>query len=112
MVSPSDGQKFAAFVPVRKDTGEIISAVQAIASDTGIQLKRLQSSEAKSEEGQEHILSLTMDLAGSYGSLRQFLGSLEQEVRLLNVERIEASVDAANPSQLQFTVTANAYYIR
>jgi len=108
-----DGQKFAALVPVRKDAAEIVSAMQAIATDSGVQLGEIRAADAKAAGSEQYkTLSLTIELLGSYSSMRQFLTSLEQYVRLLNVDTIEASVDTSNESQLRFTIRADAYFIK
>jgi len=112
-LAQEDGKKFAALVPVRKDSAEIVSAVHAIAGDSGVQLGELRTTETKAAGAEQYkTLSLTMDVAGSYASMRQFLASLEQYVRLLNVDTIEASVDASNEAQLRFTIRADAYFIK
>lgn len=108
-----DGQKFAALVPVRKDQAEIISAMQDIATSTGITLNEVRvGEESAKQSAQFKTLSLNLDLGGSYQSLRMFLTDLEQYVRLLNVDSIEVSEDARAAGRLKFAIKANAYFLK
>lgn len=112
-LTDEDGQKFAALVPIKKDSAEIVSAMHTIAGDSGVQLGEIRATDAKAASGEQYnTLSLTIEVLGSYTSMRQFLTSLEQYVRLLNVDTIEASVDTSNESQLRFTIRADAYFIK
>lgn len=112
-LSSQDGLKFAALVPVKKDQAEILSALQDIAASSGVTLGELRVSDATGKEaGQFKTLSLTMDLTGSYRSLRTFLGDVEQYVRLLNVQTIQATTDPRSPGQLKFTVKADTYFLK
>lgn len=111
-LSQQDGQKFSALVPVRKNQAELLSALQEVATGSGATLGELRVSEAAGKEAQFKTMGLTMDLTGSYRSLRTFLTGMEQYVRLLNVDSIQASVDPRNPSQLKFSIKANAYFLK
>jgi Tfp pilus assembly protein PilO len=112
-LSAADGQKFAAFVPVRKDTAEIISALQAIATESGAQLGEVHTTETRTKEGEQYkTISLIIQLRGAYPNMRQFLDRLEQYVRLLNVQTIEVSPDAGGSGGLLFKISADAYFIQ
>lgn len=112
-LSETDGKKFAELVPVHKDTAEIISAIQDMAGGSGVTLSEIRMSEtAGSATAQFKTLSMNLQLAGSYRSLRTFLTSLEQYVRLLNVDTIEATADTRTPGQLKFAIRADAYFLK
>lgn len=112
-LTQQDGQKFSALVPVRKNQAELLSALGEIATSSGATLGELRVSETVAKESaQFKTMGLTMDLTGSYRSLRTFLTGLEQYVRLLNVDSIQASVDPRTPGQLKFSIKANAYFLK
>jgi Tfp pilus assembly protein PilO len=105
------GRTLAAFVPVKKDTAEIISAIGDIAVQSGVVLEGLSVGEQKSgQQGSYRTLSLTMKLSGSYSSLRAFLGNVEAYVRLLNVMSLK--VGTQQSGALSFEVNANAYFLK
>jgi Tfp pilus assembly protein PilO len=109
----ADGTKFAAFVPVRKDAAEIVSALQDIATESGAQLGEVRTTEARTKVGEQYkTLTLTIDLEGSYPAMRGFLERMEQYVRLLNVQSIEVAPDTQNSGALRFSITADAHFIQ
>jgi Tfp pilus assembly protein PilO len=112
VLAGSSGLAFAELVPVRKDVAELVSAIQDMATNSGIQVTEIETSEQSAKEGdQYHTLSLTLALSGSYRTLRAFLGNLEQYVRVLNVRSIDASSDT-NTGTLKFSVHADTYFIQ
>ncbi|HTP56814.1 MAG TPA: type 4a pilus biogenesis protein PilO [Candidatus Paceibacterota bacterium] len=112
-ISAADGIKFAELVPVKKDTAELVSALQDMATTAGAQLTEADVAVDQSKSAAQYqTLKLSLQLNGTYGSLRQFLGAVEQYVRVLNVDSIQASVDTRNPGQLNFTILADAYFLK
>lgn len=112
-VSGADGQKFAALVPVRKDTAELLTAIQDIGSFTGVQVGEIRMSETKGKAGEQFkALNFTLNLSGAYPALREFLASLEQYVRLLNIDSIQANADTRQAGLLRFVVQGNAYFLK
>jgi Tfp pilus assembly protein PilO len=113
-VSGDARTRFSAVVPVKKDTAELVSAVQAMTSDAGLQLNELKTTDATKSGGgdQFRTISLNLDLSGSYPALRTFLGDLEQYVRILNVNTIEVNADTKAAGRLRFTIRADAYFLK
>lgn len=111
-ISGDTGQNFIQLVPVKKNTAELVSAMQDIAQNSGVQLTQVQIAEAKGKEGDPYkTLSLSLEMSGSYPSLRSFLGSLEQYVRILNVGSIQISADKTT-GQLRYSVKADSYFLK
>jgi Tfp pilus assembly protein PilO len=106
------GKMLAAFVPVRKDTAEIISAIDAIGVQSGVILDEFSIGEQQSgaQAGTYRTLSLQMSLSGSYSSLRLFLENVEAYVRLLNVTSLKVTTEQSGA--LRFEVTADAYFLK
>ncbi len=111
-ISGDAGRNFIQLVPVKKNTAELISAMEDIARSSGVQLSQVQITETKGKENEQYkTLSLSLGMSGSYPSLRSFLSSLEQYVRILNVGSIQVSADKTT-GQLEYTVKADAYFIK
>ncbi|HUO75715.1 MAG TPA: type 4a pilus biogenesis protein PilO [Candidatus Paceibacterota bacterium] len=112
-VTGTDGEKFAALVPVKKDQAELVSALQDMATQAGAQLSEVDvATSTTTTSTQYQTLTLSLTLSGTYASLRQFLGSVEAYVRVLNVDSIQASTDTRNPGQLTFSIHANTYFLK
>jgi Tfp pilus assembly protein PilO len=111
IISGQSGRMFTELVPVKKNTAELVSAFQDMAYSSGIQLNEVRMGAATGTGGDQYkTLTLTLDMSGSYISLRTFLGSLEQYVRVLNVKSIEVST-AQQTSALKFSIIAETYFI-
>lgn len=112
LLSGSSGRAFTALVPVKKDAAELVSAIQDIASSSGVQVTQIQVSEANAKESDQYrTLTMTIEMSGSYPGLRAFLTNLEQYVRILNVGNIQVSADLAT-GQFKYAVKADAYFIK
>jgi Tfp pilus assembly protein PilO len=112
-LSQEDGQKFVALVPVRKDTGEVTSALEAMAAESQVTLGEIRMSEVKSKATDQYkTLALNIDLSGSYDGMLRFLSSLEQYVRLMNVDTIQATTSSQQAGVLQFSIRADAYFLK
>ena len=58
------------------------------------------------------MVPATCDLSGSYDGMLKFLSSLEQYVRLMNVDTIQATTSSQQPGVLQFSIRADAYFLK
>ena len=106
------GRAFEALVPVGRDGAELLSALDDMATRAGVTLSQVSVSEAKQAKGQTYqTMTIRTDLSGSYSGLRTFLASLEQYVRVLNVQALEVSEDNKTGG-LQFSLQADAYFIK
>lgn len=111
-IGTDTGRNFAQLVPVRKNNAELISAVQDIAQTSGVQMTQILVTEPLPKTGDPYkTLSFSLEMSGTYPSLRTFLTSLEQYVRILNVGSIEISSDKTT-HKLTFTVKADTYFLK
>lgn len=107
------GRAFFSMVPAKKDTAELISAIQAIAADAGAQIGEVRTADTRGKATDQYqTLTLTIEMSGSYSALRSFLSGLEQYVRVLSVDSIEVSADTRSPGMLRFGIRADAYFIK
>ena len=112
LISGNSGRAFAELVPVKKDSAELVSAIQDIANSSGAQVTQIQVSEANAKEGSQYqTLSMTISLTGPYPGLRSFLAGLENYVRILNVGNVQISVDQTT-GQFTYSVKADAYFLK
>jgi Tfp pilus assembly protein PilO len=111
-LNQQDGQKFTELVPVRKNTAELISAIQDIADNSGITVNEIHINEGKDITGQFKTFTISLDMGGSYSALRSFLKGLEQYVRLLNVNNLKIASDTQTPGRLRFTLQADTYFLK
>ncbi len=111
-ISGVTGRNFIQLVPVKKNTAELVSAIQDIAQNSGVQLAQVQIAEVKGKDADPYkTLSLSLEMSGSYPALRSFLGSLEQYVRILNVGSIQVSADQMT-GQLRYSIKADSYFLK
>lgn len=109
-IAQEAGRNLLAVVPVKKDTAEIVSAFQAMATQTGMNIIELQvTAGTKQRDAVANTLNIGIDMTGSYPAMRAFLDAMEREVRLLNVNTISVSDDQSGG--LRFTIEAEAYFI-
>jgi Tfp pilus assembly protein PilO len=104
------GQYFPAVVPLKKDSAELVSAIQTIAQNSGMQISNMQFSDENSKEVTAyHVMSMAVEFSGPYTSLRNFLADLESYVRVMNVQSLEIG-KSKTQGILDFKIRANTYY--
>lgn len=112
LLTSAVGRNFTAMVPVKKNTAELVSAIQDIANNADVRIAQIQIAEDKEKTGgQYRTLTLSVEMSGSYAGLRTFLVDLEQYVRILNVSEIQVSMDQQT-CQLKYMVKAAAYFLK
>ncbi len=108
-----DLNKFVTIVPAGVDAATILSSVDAIAAGTGMQLVEVSVSENRSKKSSKtESVAISLELEGRYESFAAFLAQLEQNVRLMDVQTLEVSVNEQLPGIMLFQVNANAYFLR
>lgn len=108
----SDLERFSNIVPAKKNSAEIVSTIQALATQNGLILNSMALGSAESKEKNPYaVLSVDLGLSGSYPAFRSFLASLEQNIRVMDVISIDASRPGEDPT-VGFRLKANAYYLK
>jgi len=106
------GTTFTSLVPTKKDAAELISAAEAIATTSGLQLSKIEIVEPRTQKDAQYAtLVLKLELLGQYSGLRSFLADLETYVRILNVKKLDIANDAQSEST-RFTIEAETYFIK
>lgn len=103
---------FVAIVPTKRETAEIISAVEVIASQNGIQLNEVVFSEGTAQTDKNYnTMRIVMTGRGSYGSIRGILNAIERNIRLIDVQGLRLTSDAQT-GQLNFEIQADVYFLK
>jgi len=110
----SDVSRLSSVVPKTKNAAELISTIETITQQSGMQLVEITMGESGSQQQELQTIFVELGLIGTYPSLTAFLDSVEKNLRLLDVFEISASQTSAPGTQvvLNFRIKANAYYIK
>ncbi len=115
----ADIAKIKTFIPERKQTDEIVSSINKIAEQSGVQLSSLTTSDVTStnEQGYNKIF-ISLDTLSNYPAFVNFLKLVEQSLRLYDVFQLTGSLsttsqgNAADHPIVNFTTKINAYYLK
>jgi len=113
----SDIDKMMVFLPKQKRIDQIVSSIQQMASQAGLNLTSLTTatSTETGEVGYETIF-VGFDVVGQYPSFVNFLRLLEQNLRLYDIFGIIASLTTSSAGGTQnlvdFSVKLNAYNLK
>lgn len=112
----SEIAKLSAIVPSKKSVAEVLSAVNDVSIKSGIGLTSLSiigQQTPDSNVNPYNILSLEINLSGSYPGLNDFLKALEKNLRLVDITSIDGAIGTqGNSSILNFVIKGNAYYLK
>ncbi len=106
-----DTRRFAAVIPTKKELAELISAIDRIALNAGIQVSEINVSENRQGKETYNSMSLSLKIVGQYANLLSFFDGIEKNIRLLDVLTTEISRDVGSPT-LSVKVIANAYFLK
>lgn len=109
----SDVGRISSVVPNAKGGAELVSTVEAIAKQTGMQLVEITMGESGSQQQELQTVFLGLSLTGTYPSLTAFLDLAEKNLRLIDIQEISVSHALTPGAQviLNFRIKANAYYL-
>ncbi len=100
---------FAAVVPAKKSSAEILSSLEAIAAQTGNTLSDVGLSTPPGiSEGQQQ-LSMMIIGKGSYSALKNMLDAFEKNIPLIDVQSLQMGVDSQT-LELTYRIQAVTYY--
>jgi len=110
----SDVSKISSVVPNAKGTAELVSTIEAVTQQAGLQLIEITMGESSNQQQELQTVFVELGLIGSYPSLMTFLDLVEKNLRLIDVFELSASQASAPGEQivLNFRVKANAYYLK
>jgi len=108
-----DVDRIASVVPGNKSSAELVSTIESITQQSGLQLTGLSIGGATNEQQELQTAFVELNLSGTYPSLTVFLDFVEKNIRLLDVLEISISQTGTPGGQvsLNFRITMNAYYL-
>lgn len=109
----TDITRFASMVPDKKGVPEILSSIQALATQNGLQLSTIALSESSNPGVAGYQTQLIdLGLSGGYLAFKSFLIAIERNIRLIDITSISASPTSENSPIINFSVKGNAYYLK
>jgi len=109
----SDVARISSIVPGTKGTAELVSTIEAITQQTGLQLIEITMGGGSNKQQEPQTMSIELGLMGNYPSLTAFLDLIEKNLRIIDVFEIDISQTGTPGAQiaLNFKVKANVYYL-
>ncbi len=109
----SDISHFASVVPAVKSAPELLSSIQALATQNGLQLTTIALSGSINQNISAYQeQSIDLGLNGSYPAFKSFLMAVERNIRLIDVLSVDASPSSENSDIITFRVKGTAYYLK
>ena len=116
-ISSIDLARLAKMLPDNVDNVKLILELDRIASQHGVDIKRINVASASADEAtlgpssrDYAALDIGVTVTGSYAAFRGFLGDLERSLRLADVTAL--SFRAAGFDFDQYTMTLRTYWLR
>lgn len=105
--------RFAAVIPDEKSAAELVSALEAIAARSGIQLTEIATSAiTATTKDPYNALALSIKARGPYASLYGFLDGTEKNIRLIDLDSVEAASDEAQAGVLNVIIRGKVYFLK
>lgn len=109
----TDIARFASMVPATKSSPELVSSIQALATQNGLQLKTISlSGNVKQDVNPYQEQSISLELDGGYLAFKSFLMALERNIRLIDIISIDANPTTPDSPIISFRIRGNAYYLK
>jgi Tfp pilus assembly protein PilO len=109
----TDIERFGSIVPAQKSVPELVSSIQALATQNGLQLTGLSlNANTNPSKDPYYMQSIDMNLNGSYLAFKSFLLALERNIRVIDIINIDASPTSDNSPIIDFRIKGNSYYIK
>ena len=111
----ADVTKISSVLPNKKSLAEIVSAVDKLSAQSGLQLvsATIAGKPSNGQAGSYNFLPVEITMSGGYPGLISFLQSAEKNLRIIDFISIDAAVGLAdNSALLNFSMKGNAYYLK
>lgn len=102
--------KLAILLPTKRQLDQVISAVQAGANQNGVQLRELTTApDNQTVSANYQKLFIKMGALGDYPSMLGWLHSIEQSLRVYDINEITVSKDNVTPGKFNLEFKFNTY---
>jgi Tfp pilus assembly protein PilO len=108
-----DIEQFSYVVPATKDAPDLVAMIQALTSENGLELNGLSMGANQKDEGAAYaIQSLDLTVSGGYTAFRSFIDNLEKNIRIIDIDSIDAAPTTESSPIIGFRVKAHAYFLQ
>lgn len=105
--------KIKILVPEKKQLDEMVSSLQKITEQSGVQLSSLSTSEAAGDElGAYKKVLISIDIVGTYPAFLEFLKLSEQSLRLYDISGITAAASTTTLGGINIVIKMYTYYLK
>ncbi len=110
----NDLKQFSYVVPATKSTAELVTMLQTLASQNGLQLTSIAmgSGNNSTEKSPYKVQPIDIALSGGYIAFRSFIDSIEKNIRIIDIDSIDAAPTGENSPVIGFRLKAKAYFIQ
>ena len=112
----ADVTKISSVLPNKKSLAEMVSAVDKLSAQSGLQLVSATIAGKPLDDGQAgsyNFLPVEITMSGGYPGLVSFLQSAEKNLRIIDFISIDAAAGSTdNSALLNFSMKGNAYYLK
>jgi Tfp pilus assembly protein PilO len=109
----SDIARFTSIVPTEKSAPELVSSLQALANNNGLQITTIALSGGVNQDKNPYQeQSIDIGVNGTYPAFKNFLLALENNIRIIDIISFDAAPVGDNSSIISFRIKGNAYYLK
>jgi Tfp pilus assembly protein PilO len=106
-------KQFSYVVPATKNAADLVSMLQALANQNGLQLTNMSMGTGGSTDKSPYVVqSIDLGLSGGYIAFRSFIDSIEKNIRIIDIDSIDAAPTTDNSPIIGFRVKAHAYFLQ
>lgn len=108
----NDIEQFSNIVPAAKNTADLVAMLQALANQNGLEMTALAMGSTQSTQDLPYnAQDISIGLAGGYIPFRSFIDDLEKNIRIIDIDSIDAAPITEGASIIRFSVKARAYFL-
>lgn len=114
-VSPDQIERIRSFLPSKSEVGDLLIDIDMLSAKAGVKLVNITFIETPSQAAEAEValtgvqeVLLNFAVSGPYSNIRDFLVSVERNLRIVDVVSIAFS--GAEKDDFTFTIQAKAYY--
>ena len=111
----ADVAKIASVLPSKKSLAEMVSAIDKLSTQSGLQLvsATMAGKPSDGQGGAYNFLPVEITMSGGYSGLTNFLQSAEKNLRVIDIISIDAAAGLVDkPGLLNFSMKGSAYYLK
>ena len=111
----ADITKISSVLPSKKSLAEMVSAVEKLSTQSGLQLisATIAGKPSDNQTTAYNFLPVEISMGGGYTGLVSFLKSAEKNLRILDITSVNAAAGSAdNSALLNFSLKGSAYYLK